>query len=663
MVRQMWIGGLAAVMLMLGVDAFSADTALAADTSAAALGHTLTEFSAKDFRGKTWTQADFESSPILVVAVLGTECPLAKLYADRLQTLANEYQSKGVAFVGIAPNRQDSLTELAAFARLHHVEFPLLKDLNNVLADQLGAQRTPEVFVLDRTRTVRYRGRVDDQYAVGGKSRPLPSHQELKAAVDDLLAGRPVAVPKTEAVGCLIGRTRTPAENSAVTYAEHIAPLLNDRCVQCHRPGEIAPFSLTEYDEVVGWADMIVEVTRERRMPPWHADPHFGHFANENRLSDDQLQLIQTWVNAGAPEGDRTRKPALPQFTAGWQLPREPDLVVNMADKPFAVKATGEVRYQYFSVDSGLKEEMWMSAAEVIPGNRAVVHHVIVFAAAADGKLTDMDRQFVAAYVPGLRVASYPKGMAKKLPAHAKFIFQIHYTPNGTPQEDLTKIGFVFAKPDGITHEVRTISTVTRRLNIEPMKDDQRFTTNPVTAPVDLLLLSLSPHMHLRGKSFRYEVTWPNGKTETLLDVPHYDFNWQTAYRLSEPTIIPQGTRLVGYGSFDNSPKNLANPDASATVTWGDQSWEEMLIGYADVAVERGAISAADMRRSVTRDRITSETAAALFKQLDKNRDGKLDRNEVGERLQEQFDKVDEDQDGIVTAAELERNLPKLRRN
>ncbi len=656
---QFWCGTRAVVTAALMT---MATMVSAAEAKRPVLGRTVGEFAAKDSLGKEWSSTDFASSKVMVVAVLGTECPLAQLYAPRLQTLANDYTSQGVAFVGIAPNRQDSITELQSYVRRQGLKFPLLKDLNNVIADQLGAERTPEVFVLDDKRVVRYHGRIDDQYAVGGRNKPTPSQQELKAAIDDVLAGRTVAVASTPAIGCLIGRVRTPAADAAVTYTTHVAKILNDRCVECHRPGEIAPFSLTEYDDVAGWADMIAEVTQERRMPPWHADPKFGHFANENRLTDDELATIQAWVKAGAPQGDPDAKPPLPTFTTGWQLPKEPDLVVAMRDKPFAVKATGEVRYQYFMADAGLTEDKWVTAAEVVPGYRAVVHHVIVFAA-KDGKVMDEDRQFLCAYVPGLRIDAYPKGMAKKISAGSKLIFQLHYTPIGTAQEDLTKVGLVFAKDSEITHEVQTVSTRSRSFRIEPYKADQKFSAPALTTPVDVLMLSLSPHMHLRGQSFRYEMTWPNGQTETLLDVPHYDFNWQTAYKLSEPMIVPAGSKLTAFASFDNSTKNLANPDPSATVVWGDQSWEEMLIGYCDIAVERGLTGGKKLQVNSAREEVARALAAPLFKRLDKNNDGKLERTEVEERLRDSFDKIDTDKDGIVTPVELEAGLPKLRRN
>lgn len=619
----------------------------------------LTTFSVQDYRGRAWTEQDFADAPVLVVAFLGVECPLAKLYGPRLQKIADDYAARGVRMLAVDANRQDSLAEMAAYARQHDVKVPFVKDVQGSLAAALGAERTPEVFVLDRNRVVRYRGRIDDQHAVGGRSKPQPSREDLRLALDAVLNDEPVAVPHMPAVGCLIGRPRPSDPSATVTYAKHIAPLLQEKCVACHRPGDIGPFSLTEYAEVAGWADMILEVTQERRMPPWHADPKFGKFANENRLSDEELRLIQDWVAAGAPEGDPADLPPPKQFVEGWQLQREPDLVVAMSKQPFRIPAEGEVKYQYFLVDPGLKEDVWINAAEVVPGNRAVVHHVIVFNA-GDGRIVDDDRQMLVAYVPGLRVTPLPKGMAKHVAAGSKLIFQMHYTPIGTEQLDLTKVGLYFIDAKDVTHTVQTISTRSRSFRIEPMKDDQRFVTVPVTAPADLLLLSMSPHMHLRGKSFRYEVTWPNGQIETLLDVPRYDFNWQTTYRLAEPLHIPRGTKLVGYASFDNSPNNLANPDPTATVVWGDQSWEEMIIGYADVAVPVNGADTARLAREIRRSTF-GDLAGRLFNSLDKNADGKLDRGEVEPRWQSRFDQIDRNGDGVVTRQEFDRGVEALR--
>lgn len=626
------------------------------------LGVTVSEFSLKDFRGKSHSLSEYQSSPVIVLAVVGTECPLAKQYAVKLQKLAEVYSDRGVTVLAIDANRQDALSEIAAFAKSNSLTFPILKDLNQDVINGLRATRTPEVFLLDKQRVVRYRGRVDDQFAVGGKFRKSPTRDDLRIAIDELLEGKAVSVAETPAIGCLISRSREPNPNATITYSNQIARILQKNCVECHRPGEIAPFSLTEYQEVAGWADMIVEVTQSHQMPPWHASPESGHFANERRLTSDELLQLKQWAAAGAPEGNPADLPAPKTYTEGWQLPRQPDHIVWMSNDPFPVPAEGQVSYKYFSVDAGLTEDKWISSAEVIPGNRSVVHHVIVFMT-TDGQVKDEERQMVTAFVPGLRITPYPKGMAKKVPAGAKFVFQMHYTPNGTAGEDRTKIGLVFENPAEVTHEVRTATTINRRFKIEPELDNQPFESNVVTTPVDLQLLSLSPHMHLRGKSFRYVLTSPDGTKETILDVPHYDFNWQTAYRLPEPRTIPRGSKLQSFATFDNSTNNIANPDPTKVVKWGDQSWEEMMLGYFDVAVPKDADdSAGRIVAAIAGLRDPKEIVKRVFEVLDKNKDGKIVRDEVGAAQKGIFDKLDTNQDQILSEEEFMAGIPELRK-
>ncbi len=629
----------------------------AAESVRPAISGTVSEFSLKDFRGKPYALSDFKSSKLVVIAVLGTECPLAKQSAVKLQRFADEYAERGVAVLALDANRQDSLAEIAAFAKSNSLTYPILKDVNQQVIESLQATRTPEVFVLDADRFVRYHGRVDDQFAVGGKFRKSPTRDDLKLAVEELLEGRSVSVPETPAIGCLIGRAREPKNDSKVTYSNQISRILQKNCVECHRPGEIAPFSLTEYQEVAGWADMIVEVTRTNQMPPWHASPEYGHFANDRRMSEEDLSLLQQWAEAGMPEGNRADLPPARTFTEGWQLPRQPDHVVWMSEKPFKIPTEGTVKYQYFSVDAGLLEDKWLTAAEIIPGNRSVVHHVIVFMT-GEGKLFNEEQQMVVAYVPGMRIAPFPKGMAKRLPKGTQFVFQMHYTPNGIAGEDRTRIGLVFADPTEITHEVKTAVAINRKFEIEPEKDNQAFDTRPFNFPIGFQLLSLSPHMHLRGKSFRYELTMPNGSKETLLDVPHYDFNWQTAYCLKEPRPIPQGSKLTAYASFDNSSNNLANPDPSKTVTWGEQSWDEMLLGYFDVAVPRGPDE--PTKPNPAADPESKAMVKRIFDGLDKNKDGKISRKEVIPSQKEIFDKLDTDKSDTVSREEVEAGLSEI---
>ncbi len=317
------------------------------------LGKVIDGFSAQDYRGKAIRLADYQEKKIVVVAFLGVECPLAKLYAPKLAELANKYRDQGVEFVGIDSNQQDAVTEIGFFVQKHGVHFPVIKDVGNVIADQFGAERTPEIFVLDQGRVIRYVGRVDDQYGFktnGGYAQNKAKTHELVDAIEEILAGKPVTVAEARADGCKIGRVRTPDPHAKVTYTKDVASILQERCVACHRPGEIGPFALQTYDEVKGWAEMIDEVIREQRMPPWHASPEFGHWANDARLSDKEKEIIHDWVAAGAPEGDPKDLPKPKEYVEGWQI-GTPDQIVYMSESDYDVAADGTIDYQYFTVD------------------------------------------------------------------------------------------------------------------------------------------------------------------------------------------------------------------------------------------------------------------------------------------------------------------------
>jgi peroxiredoxin len=541
---------------------------------------TAPQFVLKDYLGTEYRMADFQQ-PIVVMAFLGTECPLAKLYGPRLQSLADEYRERGVAVIGVNSNSQDSISDIAAYAKAHKLSFPILKDVGNSLADALQAQRTPEVFVLDADRRIRYQGRIDDQYGVG-VARAKPTREDLRSAIDELLAGQPVSHPKYDAVGCIIGRVRAPQADSSVTYCNQIARIFQKHCVECHRDGEIAPFSLNSYEEVAGWAETIGEVVRGGRMPPWHADPSYGTFANARALTGDEKESIYRWVAAGAPQGDPAQLPNERKFVPGWRLPKEPDQTIAMSDDPFSVPATGVVEYQYFKVDPGFTTDKWISATEVIPGNRSVVHHAVVFIQRPDRSDKD-ELDWIAAYVPGHSMTSLPVGHAYRVPAGSKFVFQMHYTPNGSPQHDVTKLGLIFADPAEVTNKVMTLLAMNRRFEIPPRAESHSVLASIGPFPKGARLLAMAPHMHLRGKSFRISAK-SGGQETVLLNVPRYDFNWQHSYIMAEPKDL-EGVRLNCVAEFDNSINNPVNPNPDATVRWGEQTWEEMAIAYFAVAV------------------------------------------------------------------------------
>jgi peroxiredoxin len=629
------------------------------------LGAKVADFTLPDHLGKEHALAELADREVVVVAFLGTQCPLAKLYSRRLEQIATEYADRGVAVVGVMSNSQDSLAEIAAFVRRHELSYQVLKDRRNGVADAFGAERTPQVFVLDRERAVRYAGRVDDQYVIG-IVRDKPTSEDLRAALDEVLAGKVVTTATTPALGCIIGRvhkgdaSQEGAAASAVTYAKDIAPILQARCVGCHREGEIGPFELATYEDAAGWGEMMAEVVRERRMPPWHAAPEYGHFANDRSMPEGEKELLYAWVKAGCPEGDASQTPAPPTFTTGWQLPKEPDLVFAM-EKPFDVPADGGkngVPYQHFVVPTNLTEDTWVDAMEVQPGNRQVVHHVIVYVIppGTDGR---RDRIFLVAYVPGLRCDPMPEKSAKLIPAGSKLVFELHYTPNGSPQTDQTRVGLVLADPAKIEREVVTTEIGNNSFAIPPGDANHEVTTTSMAMPKDVTLLSLSPHMHLRGKAFRYELVTPTGEREVLLDVPAYDFNWQTRYVLAEPRKIPAGSVIHCRAAYNNSEQNLANPDATKTVTWGDQSWDEMMLGYFDVIMPRD-----ENRKAGTKPVRTGLDVVGQFDAADADGDAGLSQDEAkgNPLIAARFAAIDADGDELLQLGEILTAVGKLGR-
>ncbi len=585
-VRFLWSVGLAAILLAVSSTRTSAD-----GSAESPLGRKIEGFAAKDFDGREHTLAGFSEKKLVVVAFMGTECPLAKLYGPRLTALAEEFGERGVAFLVVDSNQQDSIAELAHYARRHGIGFPVLRDVGNVIADQFGAIRTPEMFVLDAERVIRYWGRVDDQFGfqAGGIAyqRNEPKRRDLAIALEELLVGKPVSEPTTLAQGCHIGRVKQPVADSEVTFAKDIAPIFNARCVACHREGQIGPFPMNTYEQCVGWAEMIREVVAERRMPPWHADPSVGHFKNDARLSDAEKELIFAWVDNGAPEGNPQDLPPAPTFPEGWQIP-DPDQVIYMADQAFEVAASGTIEYQRFVVDPGWTEDKWIQALECVPGNPAVVHHIIIYlippGVAPTGQAGRLRSNWLGAFAPGLRQEPLPNGYARFVQAGTKLLFEMHYTANGSKQLDRSYAGFVFADPKTVKKEVAVQNAANFTFKIPPHADNHKVEASYMFRH-NSLLLTVSPHMHVRGKDFRYDLIYPDGKTETVLWIPQYDFGWQTTYELPEPKYLPRGTRMHCVAHFDNSEDNLANPDPTAEVGWGEQTWEEMMFGWFEMAL------------------------------------------------------------------------------
>lgn len=547
------------------------------------------DFNLRDAASRTYRLDDFRESRVVVVVFLGVDCPLAKLYAPRLVDLEKRYRSKKVAFVAIDSNEHDALADLHRFARDNSLTFPLLKDTGNIAADRFGAQRTPEAFVLDDKRQIRYHGRIDDQYTVGQR-RPQATRSEMCEAIDALITDGVPPVFETVAPGCIINRVERPKSGAtSVTYCRDIAPLLQAHCQSCHRPGQAGPFSLLTYDDAKNWAQAIRENVDAGLMPPWSVDRHSLPLANDPSLTGEQKKTLFAWIDADCPEGDRRDLPAPRVFSDGWTIGK-PDRIVSIP-KPFTVPAQGVVEYQYIAVDPGFREDVWVKAAEIRPGNAAVVHHCNIFLQPpgfSDPKmiaeLGPLGSVCFTQTTPGTPPMILPDGTAKKIPAGWKIIFVIHYQPIGSEQTDQTRLGLVLADPKSVRREVATRLMYGADFVIPPRAGDHVI-SQTWNVHRDVQLLSFFPHMHLRGKSFRYDLIAPDGSERILLHVPRYDFNWQHRYLLADPLWIGAGSQIRCTAVYDNSPGNPNNPDPETPVKAGPQSTDEMFNGYFDVVL------------------------------------------------------------------------------
>lgn len=376
-----------------------------------------------------------------------------------------------------------------------------------------------------------------------------------------------------------------------VTFSRDVAPIIQKHCQNCHRPGEVAPMAFMTYKDVRPWAKSIREVTARRAMPPWFADPKHGEFSNDYSLSPKEIETLAAWADTGAKEGDSKDMPPTPAYVTGWNIGK-PDVVLTMPAE-FSVPERGTIAYQYITVPTNFAEDRYIQLAEIRPGDRRHVHHVIVSVKGQTGAAArggDSDGRVVG-WAPGEAPLILKPGQAKLVRKGAELVFQIHYTTNGETGKDLTSVGFIFSK-DPVEKRVITAGAIARNLKIPP-GDPNYESMGTFTFKDDSHIDSLHPHMHMRGKDFKYTLTYPDGTSRVLLSVPKYDFAWQLTYVLKEPVAAPAGSKLECVAHHDNSANNKFNPDPTKEVKWGEQTWDEMMIGYFDYTVDHQ-----DLRRA-----------------------------------------------------------------
>ncbi len=537
-----------------------------------------------DLDGKRLRLSDVAGGQPLIVAMYSSSCPVSKKYGPTLAQLSEKIQAQKARLLLVAPVGTDTPAELRAALKSAGLVGPCAFDPKGELAGVLGALSTTDAFLLDGARTLIYRGAIDDQYGLG-YSLDAPRKHYLADAIAALTAGRAPDIAATEAPGCLLALKAAPPTTNAPTYHNRISRLVQANCQQCHRTGGVAPFALETAEQIEAKSAMIRKMVSRDLMPPWFAKPpgagQHSPWMNDRTLAGRDKADLLAWLDAGKPLGDSKDAPLPRHWPADWQI-GTPDAVVEIP-RAIEIKATGTMPYQNVVADPHFTEDKWVRGFEIQPTAREVVHHVLVFAQnpnAGIAEKLDQVSGFFAAYVPGNNSIVYPDGFAKPLPAGSKLLFQIHYTPNGTATRDQIKIGLLFAK-EPPQHIVRTIGIGAHRLSIPP-NDANHPESATIPVPKDVKLLGFMPHMHVRGKAFRYEAILPDGTTRTLLEVPRYDFNWQLAYRYAEPPTIPAGSTMRAIGWFDNSANNPANPDPNKTVKWGPQTTDEMMLGYVE---------------------------------------------------------------------------------
>jgi peroxiredoxin len=601
------------------VAALSAGLWLARPRSSAAddvvtthLGKKIGNLAFTDSAGKITSLHDLKDKKAIVIVFLSFECPVSRSYMQPLTDMATEMEKKGVAFIGLTVNQEETPAEVANLAKEFKASFPIYLDKKLAVADALAAQHTPEAFVLDGNHVLRYRGRIDDSYYARLKQNRQITKHDLREALGEILAGKEISTPATFSVGCPINRTVAAAPKVAsVTYHKDVLPILQKHCQECHRPGEVGPFSLMTYRQAVNWADDVKEYTQKRVMPPWKI--HEGmDFQNERRLSDKEIATLAAWADGGTPEGDPKDAPPPVKFAEGWRR-GTPDMILTVPED-FQLGPTGRDLMRNFVLPSGLTEDKYVEAVEVRAGNSRIVHHgVLTIDTAGQGRKMEKEQQakpptpihemdkgpgftssmivgvsggLLDVWVPGQMPRTLPEGTGIRLPKGSDIILQLHYHRDGRLEKDRTQVGLYFTKKK-VERPMQDGFVLAFFLTI-PAGKDHFVVKGTSTVSQDITLYDIMPHMHMLGKEFKVEMTPPDGKKTLVLHIKEWDYNWQETYYFKEPLKLKAGTKLDIEGVYDNSVKNPNNPfSPPQSVSFGEQTFNEMCLAIMSGTSER----------------------------------------------------------------------------
>jgi len=553
-------------------------------------------FTLDDIAGRRHTLYDLREPKAVVLLFIATECPMVARYAARLNAAHAAFSGRGVSFFAIHSNAGETAESAGAHAKKWSLPFPVLLDPDQKAADGVKVDTTPCAVVLDGEFTIRYRGAIDNN-----KSEERVKVRYLADAIESILAGRDVKTPTTNAVGCAIQRRRAAAPAGEVTYANSVAEILNRRCVSCHRPGQVAPFPLTTFENAARWSRDIRRAVQSKVMPPWLPSNH-GAFRDERWLTDEEIKTLCAWTEGGAPEGDRSKAPAPPKFPEGWIM-GEPDLVLTAPE--YDVPAKGSDEYRCFVLPTDLPEDRWVSAVEVRPGNLSVVHHIIAYVdtSGAAEKMDELDplpgyhsngtgpgfipSGEMSGWAPGVTPYALPEGVGRRLRKGARIVLEVHYHKNGRVEKDKTTIGLHFATK-AVRHPLLWMTPMNATFTIPPGAKRHKVTAR-ATFKRAAKAISVFPHMHLLGREMTVEAQFPDGTSKVLIQVPAWDFNWQDTYHFKEPVPIPAGTKILVTAYFDNSPENPNNPhDPPKAVRWGEETTDEMCIAFLSYIRDMG---------------------------------------------------------------------------
>ncbi len=594
----------------------------------------------------------------VVIMAQGNGCEIVRNSIAEYQALSEQYAQRNVRFLMLNSNLQDNRANITKEAEEWGITLPILDDDTQIIGESLDLVRSGEVLVLNPENwDLVYRGPLNNRLTSEIPQSKATEHYVIDA-LENLLKTDPeqdsasVAhenIVQIEPVGCPIDFPERNAQHASISYSETIAPILQKNCTHCHVEGGIGPWAMTSYNMIRGFAPMIREVVRTKRMPPWHADPHIGAWQGDRRLSIEDTQTLVHWIEAGAPRGAGSDPlESLAPLSNEWPL-GEPDLIVEIPG--YEVPASGTVDYQFPYVENELDHGVWITAVTVLPGDRSVVHHVLAGSVEDSEPPSSEDSvmdNYIIGYAPGSESYVMPEGTGVYIAPGGFFTFQLHYTPTGKVTVDHSKMGLYLSDTppaNFLRHQVVVSPTISIPPNTAEHEEAAYYQFQDAA-----VIHTLFPHSHYRGRASTFELLYPDGRLETLLSVPNYDFNWQRGYNPVEPIAVPAGSRLIHRTIYDNSAQNPANPDPSKTIVWGLQSWEEMLYGAFSYSWVNETTD-----KPIHDRQLSGVTQFIGF--LDKDMDGKLSWRELPDRMKKRliqgFSTVDTNGDGGLDIEEF----------